>query len=478
MPEQRISIEAVRASYSAEIEAGRGSRGLGDHLLHTLTQPKILALATAGAAASVAFGPGIVEGIARGYPFPDFLTYGLIDSLFTATRADIKLREISEDVRTFIPLLTTEVQAVLGSTVLTALAVNWLRDFRERSARRQIAIIEGRATIERPHEQMFLFGGEDSQAVNTLSAILGDQALPLFENAKASETILNRIARGRSLFPTDRSGNPQVPVYLDLGVDGAIGYQNSLGWSRLGLKQGNLLQTTDGKSLLVTYGFGETNKEVLPLTDETEQDLTVSELLAGTNQLESLAKKRGIRIDQIVRVYLGNARLRRQRHTGFGVTELTNRKAATGIDIFVDTRSALVGAVVNLIGEAKWVAFETSRLDYVQGLREAAKSHGISLYDEAHPVGFRGFRAALVHEDDVSDTLELAAALVGSRIYSKVIALTPTLWAHERAGERGIESLCVPLVYADLMLEIRRKLRAGEEPTSIQNDFDQRYPYS
>lgn len=488
MPEQN-SIERIRGNFATEIKASSSQLNLRDGLLHAVTQPKVLRPLISLGVVAGAFAPGVIEGSAMGMPLDQAIIYGIGDTFLSVTRTTYDLnelaqaffrgngQEIDEAARKAIPHYTTEIQGIITASVIAAGAVGSWQSFRRHSEDRQKAILEGQAKIKRPSEQMFLFGGEESQVANVLSAILGDQALPIFETSNAAESILNRAARGKSLFPIDKKGNPQTPVYLNLGVDGPIGYQNSLGWNKLTLRASNFLKTGDGRQLLVTYGFGETNREALPLKDEVEQDLTVSELLAGTNQLELLAKRKGIKIDQIVKVYLGNARLRRQRYTGRGIQEFSDREAAKGIDIFIDTRAPIVDAIVKLIGEGKGVAFETSRVDYADELRKAASCFDVQVFGKENPVENSAGVTAVVHEENVSDTLELASDLQNQRTYGHVVALTPTLWAHERAVEKGLESLCVPLIYAELMLETRCRLRRGETPATIQEDFDRRFPY-
>ncbi len=479
------SLDQLANQFQGEIDAGAANLGFGQRFRNKLKEPKVLAPIILIATTVGFFTPGFIEGLALGKEPLDALVYSVGTTLVTKTSKVYDITPIFEplgrgDLKEFwslakeaLPKYTLESRRFIYDALLFGGVVTAIQSLASRSKKRQTSILEGRAIIDRRSEQMFLMAGEGSNVADILTLALGEQALPILENQDGANRILHSLAANgnNGSHKTNKKGEPQAGLFVNLDLAGDVDYLSSAGWN-INLSKNNLLQTQDGKNILVTWGMGETNKEPLPLRDELGQDLTVAELVEGTKKLEAIATNNGVNVDETITVYLGNARLKRKRHTGSGWIEITDRDAAQGVDIFIDTREPIIAELKRMLGGEQAFAFETSRADYVDTLIEAAKPE-LEVYNQENPAVVEE-ATAVVYEENVADTVQAAKKLKTK--YNRVISLTPTLEAHERALEEGVESLCIPLIYTQLLLGIKEMIRNGVKPEQIQAGLDERFP--
>jgi hypothetical protein len=480
------ALRDLRKRYAQEVHAAYVDHDWRTRLRQRLREPRVLGTLIIVLGTIITFIPGLIEGLLQDGTVRQAIVYTIGTTPLSGTWEHVDLNpllaairaadgsELLANLREVAPHYKLELRALFFEAFLVVGAVATVERLRSLGSEKQQRILDGTEFIERPHEQTILLAGEGSFTCEALLALLGEEALPIVERKEAMARTFNRIARGKSPLRVNRRGEPQVPVYLNLDFRGDMDYMSASGWQQLKLSPANLLRTTDGRHVLLTFGLGETNQEPVPLADEVKQDLTVAELIEGSGKLVELARQRDIQVDAVIKVYLGNARLQRMRHTGGGMRAVADRQAARGVDIYVDTRAPVIRAIADRLGERRVFAFETGTTHYVPTMIKAAAPLGITVYSEAAPPEDLRTAICIVYEQDVSETIETVKAL--RQEYGRVIALTPTLEGHERAVQEEIESICIALVFAEIVLEIRRRVRLGESATAIQADLDRRYP--
>ena len=481
-------LDALHDRFAQERSAADAPADLRQRLRRRLREPGTLGLLIIVLGTIITFVPGLIEGLVQDQPLREAIVYTIGTTPLSGTWEHVNLNPLlgamrsadteglAADVREIVPQYTLELRALLFEAFLVVGAVTAVERIRSLGSERQRRILDGTAVIERDTEQTILLAGEGSYTCEALVDFLREQALPIVESKEAMARTLSRIAHGGRAFRVNQRGEPQAPVFLNLDFRGDMDYMSASGWRLLRLGPGNLLHTTDGRAVLLTFGLGETNQEPVPLLDEPKQDLTVSELIEGSGKLAEVAHQRGVRIDAAIKVYLGNARLRRLRHTGSGLRAVADRDAARGVDIYVDTRAPIVAAIADRLDDRRAFAFETGTTEYVPNMMKAAAPLGLTVHSEADPAADPRTATCVVYEHDVSETIEMVKSLRSQ--YGRVIALTPTVEGHERAIQEGIESVCVALVHAAIVLEIRQRVRRGEAAAAIQADMDRRYPYA
>ena len=517
-PRDLEGLDVLTTDFQAEIDAGAARLNLGDRIWNRLREPKVLAVLTLFGGAGAILTPGLIEGLANGMDWGEAIIYSVGTTPVTKTGKVYDINPVIEpllegDLKEFAALATREavpkymleIRRYIVDALLFSTAVAAISKLRGRAKEKQNDILSGSAPIKRDSEQMFLMAGEGSPAVDLLTIALGEQALPIVENLGGAARILHRIATGDTSFGVNKRSEPQVAIFLNLDLEGGVDYMSSKGWQTLELSANNILRTSeddDSRNILLIFGFGETTEEPLPLTDEVEQDLTVAETIEGTRKLQELAEAQGITINETIIVYLGNARRQRDRHTGVGVIEISDREAAKGINVFVDSRETFLVEMQRMLGgaqesafvtgkmdyianmiqdkkikEEKAFAFVTGKMDYIANMIQAAKPT-LTVYgkDNPAPVNEAGVMqtTAFVYEENVSESVETAKALQAQ--YRRVIVLSPTLEAHEKSLKAGIESLCIPLIYAEILLEIKKRIRNGQSAEDIQTALDETYP--
>ena len=444
------ALRDLKARYAQEMRAAHVDRGWRQRLRQRLREPRVLGTVIIVVGTVLMFVPGLLEGLMLDRTAWEALIYTIGTTPLSGTWEHADLNpllaavrsadgsNLLTDLREVAPHYTLELRALFFEAFLVVGAVATVERIRSLGNEKQQRILDGTEFIERPDEQTILLAGEGSFTCEALLALLHEQALPIVECKEAMARTLNRIARGKLPIRVNQRGEPQVPVYLNLDFRGDMDYISASGWQQLKLKGGNLLRTVDGRQVLLTFGLGETNQEPVPLADEAKQDLTVAELIEGSSKLADLARQYGIVVDAVIKVYLGNARLQRMRHTGSGLRTVADRQVARGVDIYVDTRAPVIRAIADRLGDQRSFAFETGATHYVSNMMKAAAPLGVSVHGETDPMVDPRTATCLAYEHDVSETIETVKVL--RQQYGRVIALTPTLEGHERALQEAIES--------------------------------------
>lgn len=485
------SLNQLELEISSSIDENADRLSLSGDTKNRLLTPQNLMRVGAPAALVTVFGLGVAEGFARSHDWKFALVFGAtqIPLSFTwwagdesRTVADMLnmspsiIRDLNTEVingmitaqraaleRTGTLILYSLRGGIAGSALVGSIT-SALFAMRNAGEQMRARVLEGTEILKPRSGSVYFCGGESSGPMVAL-ALSGLPIVPIVEKSDALASLF------KFMQPKKR-GNKPVGITIDNGE-----YEEFNFPEMIKVTKESLILTQDKRRLLVTVGDGSVYNEEFPLRAEAQQDLTIKELQIVTTGLEESAATNKVKIDESVRIYIGDANL--ETPTGSGQHTLTLREEVEkykSVEVFIDSKAPLKQEILSKLDGKKAVVLHTKNQAYFQGATELLKDDGIKVYDQEDeniPSG----TTIIVYEETTAASVQRAIEVKKLYLESRVVALTSSIEGHQIAEKNNVEDICSATVYRDTVLFVVGLLKLGYTPQIIQQILDERWGY-
>lgn len=477
----RNPMSALSRGYQARIEEGCGHIGITTHAKNKL---KMFVYATA--LVGVVIAPSINEALTQKLSLGEAINYAILSTVlggatgqhvepevakkFTATFTERRLPsedDQAEIIKNLSEMFGNEWRRLLFNAGMFTVVVNAIRRVFEKRKDNANALKEGRAEIRRKGEQVFVVGGRSSNIADALTLASPQGIIPVFEGAGGGDYLTSKLDSVRS----------ETPTFLNLDVNPEVGmtYRKSPEWSKLDIREENLLKSTTGDRYLVVVGCGEMAEEELG-RDALSADVTQEELHTSVEMIRGQLEENGVHLEEqnVLTVYLGNAATPR-------IDDVTGRQTTTdrevaqksGIHIYVDTWAVILRRIKDVLEQDGHNEAGVRLVSSVPEYRELIESVSREVQIPNHTVeDDPGNSLLMVYERLSDETLNRAKRLKREFPNRKIVALTSNIETDVDARDAGVETVCSAVVIRDVVQVIKDEIKKGTPPSEIQRNLD------
>eukprot|EP00658_Telonema_sp_P-2_P003597 TRINITY_DN11340_c0_g1_i2.p1 TRINITY_DN11340_c0_g1~~TRINITY_DN11340_c0_g1_i2.p1 ORF type:complete len:317 (-),score=39.23 TRINITY_DN11340_c0_g1_i2:251-1201(-) len=232
---------------------------------------------------------------------------------------------------------------------------------------------------------------------------------------------------------------------------------------------------------------------------QKRDDLSVQEASQCFDMIEQLARAQQVLgpDDLVARVLLTDGENVIRTGGGGVCSERQRADQQNECDVFLDTRTPLVGAILswaerawakradpNVVGPQKQIVVDTSDSFWFANAKKVLEMHGWHVLDRPQPSRSGQHIPRLLYFSSSMDTVNefrslVSAGLVDPESCCALLDSYQGVRALEGLTERGLtirqplSYICPALLYQELLQQVRAAIMRGEEFESIQNRLDQ-----